>query len=244
MTERVVYILEVVEIDIEDGGGIGAAAHFVDHRLQPFAEENTIGQTAERIVHGEMAQPALADGDGGRGTAHIAQHESCQQSKAGEGDGDEGHHIMDDFSARLFRRPGKLRNRFVAGRGQTIGGIGVGCRSFAEFVQICQAQSPGDTGERAAVDVFHRHQDRRFGIEPGGAAVERSDRGGGNHRRLAHVPANDDGAGASAGLVNAGGVEPQGVGNAQAPAPHIAKDIVERGLCLFEPGRFDGLVAT
>ncbi len=57
MAERVVDVLEMVEVDVEHRGRRGAGAHLLDHRFQPLAEEDAVGQAAERIVHGEMAQP-------------------------------------------------------------------------------------------------------------------------------------------------------------------------------------------
>ena len=86
MAERIVDVLEVVEVDVEHRGGCGAVAHLLDHRFQPLAEKDAVGQAAQRIVHGEMAQPRFAGGDGGGGTAHVAQHESGEQREAGECD--------------------------------------------------------------------------------------------------------------------------------------------------------------
>ena len=64
MAERVVDVLEVVEVDVEHRGrGGAAAAHFVDHAFQPLAEKDAVGQPAERIVQGEMAQLRFAGGD-------------------------------------------------------------------------------------------------------------------------------------------------------------------------------------
>ena len=83
VAERVVDVLEMIEIDIEHRGRRGAVAHLLDHRFQPLAEENAVGQAAKRIVHGEMAQPRFARGDCGRGTAHVAQHEGGEQCEAG-----------------------------------------------------------------------------------------------------------------------------------------------------------------
>ena len=111
MAERVVDVLEMVEVDIEHRGRRGAGAHLVDHRLQPFAEEDAVGQAAERVVHGEMAQPRFAGGDRDRGAAHVAQHEGGQQREAGERDGDERDDAVDDLGAGLLRRPGKARDR-------------------------------------------------------------------------------------------------------------------------------------
>ena len=110
VSERVVDVLEVVEVDIEHRGRRRAGLHLVDHRFQPLAEEDAVGQAAERIVHGQMAQPRFAGGDRHRGAAHVAQHEGGEQREAGERDRDERHHVVHDLGAGLFRRPGEARD--------------------------------------------------------------------------------------------------------------------------------------
>ena len=110
MAERIVDILEMIEVDIEYGGRGAATTHFLDHRFQSLAEENAVRQAAERIVHGEMAQPRFAGRNRRRGAAHVAQHEGGEQREAGEGDRDERHHVVHDLGARLFRRPGETRD--------------------------------------------------------------------------------------------------------------------------------------
>ena len=118
MAERVVDVLEVVEIDIEHRGRRGARAHLLDHRFEPLAEEDAVGQAAQRIVDGQMAQPRFADGDGDRGAAHLAQHEGREQREAGERDADERDDAVDDLGARLPRRPGEARDRIALRVGQ------------------------------------------------------------------------------------------------------------------------------
>ena len=113
MAERVVDVLEMVEVDIEHRGRRRAGAHLFDHRLQPLAEENAVGQAAERIVHGKMAQPRFAGGDGDCGAAHVAQHEGGEQREARERDRDERNDAADDLGAGLFRRPGEARDRIA-----------------------------------------------------------------------------------------------------------------------------------
>jgi len=55
VTERVVDVLEMVEIDVEHGRGRTALPHLFDHGLEPLAEEDPVRQPAQRIVQGEMA---------------------------------------------------------------------------------------------------------------------------------------------------------------------------------------------
>ena len=111
VAERVVDILEMVEIDVEHGRGRAALPHLLDHGLESLAEEDAIGQPAKRIVQGEMTQPRFAGGDRCGRAPHMAEDESGKQRKAGERNGDEGNDAVDDLGAGLLRRPRKLRER-------------------------------------------------------------------------------------------------------------------------------------
>ncbi len=53
MTERVVDLLEVVDVDGEHGKA-AAAAHVGDCLFDAFAEHHAIGQTGERVVAGHV----------------------------------------------------------------------------------------------------------------------------------------------------------------------------------------------
>ena len=55
MAEGVVDVLEMVEVDVENRRRRAAVAHLLDHRAQALAEEDAVGQPAERIVHGKVA---------------------------------------------------------------------------------------------------------------------------------------------------------------------------------------------
>ena len=56
VAERVVDVLEVVEVDVEHRRRRPAVPHLRDGALEPFAEVDAVRQPAERIVQGEMAQ--------------------------------------------------------------------------------------------------------------------------------------------------------------------------------------------
>ena len=129
MAERVVDVLEVVEVDVEHGRRRGAVAHLVDHRFQPFAEEDAVGQAAQRVVHGQMPQPRFTGGDGDRGAAHVAQHEGREQGKARQRDRDERNDAVDDLGAGLLRRPGKARDLVALAAVELIDQIAVGRRA-------------------------------------------------------------------------------------------------------------------
>ena len=58
--QGVVDVLEVIEVDIEDGGCRAALLNLFDDLLEPLAKIDAIGQAAERVVHGEVMQSALA----------------------------------------------------------------------------------------------------------------------------------------------------------------------------------------
>ena len=110
MAERVVDILEVIEVDIEDRGRRASASHFGDRHLEPFAEEDAVGQPAQRVVQREMAQPGLAGRDGRCGAPHVAEDDARQQRKSSERNRDERNDAVDDLGRRVAwasRRSGR-----------------------------------------------------------------------------------------------------------------------------------------
>ncbi len=243
MAERVVDVLEMVEIDIEHGGRRRAGAHLFDHRLQPLAEENAVGQAAERIVHGEMAQPRFAGGDRDGGAAHVAQHESREQREAGERDGNEGDDAAHDFGAGLARRPGKARDRTALRPVELVGQIGCRRRLAAELAQVRQLQLRGDAGERLAVDEFHRHHDRRRTVAGTEQAAERPDRDGGNDSRPARECTDHGGLRMLAvGAVARLGEAERAVQGRVAPA-HIGEHRLQIGQRRVGPGRVERVAA-
>ena len=72
VAERVVDVLEVIEVDIEHRRRKAAAAHLDDGLFEPLAEIDAVGQAADRIVQRQMAQLPLAGGDRCRGAPHMA----------------------------------------------------------------------------------------------------------------------------------------------------------------------------
>ena len=243
MAERVVDILEMVEIDVEHGGRRRAGAHLFDHGLQPLAEEDAVGQAAERIVQGEVAQPRLAGGDGDGGAAHVAQHEGREQREAGERDGNERDDAADDLGAGLPRRPGKARDRMALRSVQLVGQIGGRRRLVVELTQVRQLQLRGDAGERLAVDEFHRHHDRLRMVAGAEQAAERPDRDRGNDRRPARKRADHGGLLmlAVGGAAKLGEAE-RAVQGRIAPA-HIGEHRFQISQRLVGPGRVERLAA-
>src|SRR6476620_11594064 len=82
VAERVVDVLEVIEVDEEYGGGGPAAAHFADQLLHPLAEIDAVGQSADRIVQRKVAQLRLAGGDRLGGAPRVAHHQAGEQGES------------------------------------------------------------------------------------------------------------------------------------------------------------------
>ena len=81
MAERIVDVLEVVEVDVEHRRRRQQGALDVgDRGLEPVAEEVPVRQPAQRVVQRQIAQPVLAGGDGGRGVAHVTEHEAGEHA--------------------------------------------------------------------------------------------------------------------------------------------------------------------
>ena len=161
MAERVVHVLEMIEIDIEHGRRRSAALDVLDHRLQALAEIIAVGQSAQRIVQREIAQAVLARGDGRGGAPHVSEDQRGEKGEAGERHGDEGNDALHDLGAGTFRRPGEARDRIAAFVGEIQRMIVRRDHFRAGFPQIAQLQAVRDFGQDFFVDEFDRQHDRR-----------------------------------------------------------------------------------
>ena len=192
MAERVVDVLEMIEVDVEHGRGLAAGAHVVDHGFEPLAEIDAVGQAAHRIVQGEMAQLRFAGPDLFGGAPHVAQDEADEEGEAAERHHDERQHAADDGAARLRRLPGEAGDR-VALRVGKFDAVLVGrrCR-FVDLVQVRQQQVAADLVEHCGVDIADGDDDRRARIAGGkidlGADGHRAD-----DRRPIHEALNQGG---------------------------------------------------
>ena len=236
--ERVVDILEVIEIDIEYRGRRGALLHALDDRLQPFAEENAVRQPAKRIVEGEMPQPGLAGRDGGRGLAHMPQHQARQQHEAAERDADEGGDAVEDLGARLPRHPCEAGDRFALLVGQIEDIVAGSGRPVGDIVQIVQPQPRADLPQHLVIDELHAQDDRGVGVGIGGRIAAVGDRDGADDRGTAEKRLQ---AG-RAMVAQAGHVDGEAVAGVAAAAHHV-EDRSKLRLDRVEPVRIDAAAA-
>ena len=83
MAERVVDVLEAVEVETEYGHEIAVALGAGHGAVEMLVELNPVGQAGQGIVHGEIAdlilgQPALADASRSNGRGHREAHHDQQ----------------------------------------------------------------------------------------------------------------------------------------------------------------------
>ena len=182
MAERVVDVLEVIEIDVEHRGSRAAGAHVVDHGFEPLAEIDAVGQAAYRIVQSEMAQLRFTGPDLLGGAPHVAQPKADQQREAGERHRDERQHAAGDGAARPRRLPGKAGDRTAMRIGKFDGVVAGRRRPIVDLAQMGQLQAPADFLEQCAVDITDGEYDRRLRIAGGkiglGADSDRADESG------------------------------------------------------------------
>ena len=105
MAERVVDILETVEVDREHRRRAAGAAHVGDELGEALAEVSTVRQARQRIVQRKVAQLILTSRNRGRGMAHVAKDEHGKDDEADEGDAEERNDVAYDLGARTLRRP-------------------------------------------------------------------------------------------------------------------------------------------
>ena len=174
MAERIVHVLEMVEIDVEHGRRRSAALDVLDHRLQPLAEIVAVRQSAQRIVQGEIAQAVFARGDGRGGAPHVAVDERGEKREAGERDGDERDDAVHDLGAGPLRRPGEARDRLAALVGEVEHVIVRRDRCRAPILRrFAQLQAVRRSRPALFVDEFDGDHDRR-GLPFAGVGDRRS----------------------------------------------------------------------
>ena len=161
MAERIVDVLEVIEVDVKHRHRCAAASDVGDHRLQPLAEEIPVRQAAQRVVQREIAQPVLARNDGCRCGAHVTHHEPGEQRKARKRNGDEGHNGSQDRGARLLRQPGDLRDRLIAAVGECVGVVAGQVGAVVDHPKVGELEAIANAGEHALIDGSDRQHERR-----------------------------------------------------------------------------------
>ena len=195
MAERIVDVLEVVEIDVEHRGGEPAAAHIIDRLLEALAEKYAVGQAADRIVQGQMAQLSLAGGDFLGGAPHVANAEYDEQREAGQRQHDERRDACHDRLARPVRRPGKASDNGTLGVGKAERAIGDRLGWIGGRVQVGQFEPLANLVEQAGAEIFHCDDDRRVVVALGQIGI-RPDRHGRDISGLAEEVLHQDGAAA------------------------------------------------
>jgi hypothetical protein len=161
VAERVVDVLEMIEVDAEDGGGRAAPLHVGNHPLQALAEIRAVGQARQCVVQGEMPELILVGGDPLRRAAHVAQREAGEEGEPDERNHDEGDDALDDLRGTQLRGPGETgcgAARIVGEREDVVVG---GERAGVDPVQVGQVEASADFRQHALVEEFHRQGKRR-----------------------------------------------------------------------------------
>ena len=143
-------------------------------------------------MHRKVTQPGFAGGNRRCRPSHVAQHECGQQRKTGQGDRDEGHHIVHDLGARLLRRPGEASDGVAIGSIEFVSEVAWSvwdlCSTLRRFVsRSCAAML-------ASASLSMNLTDMIIGGGPSPDAEVSSARANGHCRddgRTAHQLAND-----------------------------------------------------
>ena len=185
MAERIVDVLEMVEVDEEDRRGRTAAPHFADQPLQALAEIDAVGQAADRIVQGEMPQPRLAGGNRLRSAPRVAHDQAAEECETGDRDSDEGQNAGGDLASRPARIPGQVGDRVITQVGDC-GDVAVD-RLVPIFggAQPRQLQTVAELLQHRGVDELHRQNDRCIGVA-GAELIVRTDGHRHGDGRFAH----------------------------------------------------------
>src|SRR5712671_491156 len=110
VTERIVDILEVVKVDIKHSCRWTTVARLFDLVLQALAKMGAVRQVAQRIVHGEVSQPALAAGSLGSFAPQLVEHRQREEGENCNPYQGERNRIPGDLGSGTRRCPGELRD--------------------------------------------------------------------------------------------------------------------------------------
>jgi hypothetical protein len=176
--ERVVDILEMIEIDVEHRRRRAAATDLVDHGLESFTEIDAVGQPADGIVQGKVPQLRLAGGNRPLRAPHVAHHQADEHGQTRNRHGNEGDHVAHDPAAGSCRLPGKARDRAAFSVGNRGDLLVEGLRWIVDLTQAGQLQQIADFAQRVVINIFDGDDNRRDGVAESEIAI-----GADRHRR-------------------------------------------------------------
>ena len=171
VAERVVDVLEMIEIDVEHRRGRTAAAHLADHGFEPLAEIDAVGQAADRVMQREVAEPRLTGGDRLRRSPRMAHDQAGEQRETGNRHRDEGQYAPGNLTARLAGFPGQAGDGVALRVGKDGQWLIAGVASIVDGAQAGQLQPIADLMQQIIVDIFDRDDDRRASVAGGDIRV-------------------------------------------------------------------------
>jgi hypothetical protein len=164
VAERIVDVLEMIEIDIEHGGSRSAIAHFGNGAFQPLRKVNPVRQSADGIVQRKVAQLPLAVGDRGGRAPHMANDDDEQQREGNKRQRNERHEADNHGSARPLWPPRQADNRLPLGIGKRDHLIVAGRHRRVDQAEVIDLQMIGDLCQKPIADVFDQCDDRRASV--------------------------------------------------------------------------------
>ena len=190
MAERVVDVLEAVDVDAGDGEPVAFACRRVGEFGELRLQLAPVGQAGETVMIGKMLRLGFPGLDRAGGGEEPPGEGADHQQRDGEADQDERQHVLHQQQARAPRRPGQGAERLAGVGAQLIGAAPLALRlAEAEVGQqhVAPRRLPigrvelderdQDARRRALQAHIHRRRDRHSGSELAMAA-DLHDRGG------------------------------------------------------------------
>ena len=151
VAERVVDVLEAVDVDAGDGEPGAVALGRLGEGDELGFEQAPVGQAGQRVVIGEMLGGGLPDLERAGGGEEAPGQRRDDDDADGEADEDERQHVLEQQQARAARRPGERAERaaVVGLEGDSRRGARrTGCRS-RDRAAACRGRRPANRLRRA-----------------------------------------------------------------------------------------------
>ena len=184
MAERVVDVLEPIDIEIGERYDAARVQLLVDGARSHFGEEESIGQTRKSIVSRLVARVCLAIGELGRCAPKPSQRHRSEESEDQQAGDDERQDDRQEDSPRLPRRPTDHTGLQAVVGDERLGKRSVDSSRALRQLEVRNQKRARKIGDEVVIDVDNADEEIR---RPGSEAHVgvRSDRDHRNEGRLA-----------------------------------------------------------
>ena len=185
MAERIVDVLEAVDVEIADGHAAAPAPLLepVEGLIGGEDEGRPVRQLGQGIVGGLVAGGGFAGRQFVRSPDQPAQHDGAQQAEADHGNGDQREHDCQERLARPLRRPVEVAGREIVVSDKCLGDGRGASALIRRKVDVRDQQELAELLQEVGVDPVNAQENVRRLAQQRHVDI-RDDRDGGHDGRL------------------------------------------------------------